>query len=104
VATNIHLDQKSISFILIVSYYFCRYEWKHLGSAHIHGFFWLVGAPNIETLNWEDPNQINDENIFFDTYAMTWNPRENHDTHMEMHQSTEDDTCLLNTHEIFTSN
>lgn len=25
-------------------------------------------------------------------------------THMEMHQSTEEDPCLLNTHDIFTSN
>ena len=41
-----------ISFILILYHLFYRYEWKHHGYAHIHGFLWLDGAPNIETLNW----------------------------------------------------
>jgi hypothetical protein len=90
--------------LLIISYPFCRYEWKHHGSAHIHGFLWLVDAPNMERLNWEDPNQIYDAKSFFDNYVTAWNPRENHDTHMAMHQSIEDDPCLLDTKEIFASN
>ena len=31
-----------------------RYEWKHRGSTHIHGFIWLENAPNMDMLDWED--------------------------------------------------
>jgi hypothetical protein len=58
----------------------------------------------METLNWEDPNQIYDAKSFFDNYVTAWNPRENHDTHMAIHQSIQDDPCLLDTEEIFSSN
>jgi len=58
----------------------------------------------METLKYEDSNQINDANNFFDNYITAWNPRANHDTHMAMHQSIEDGPFLLDTQEIFTSN
>ena len=58
----------------------------------------------METLNLEDPNQIYDEKSLFDNYVTAWNPRANHDTHMDIHQSIQDDPCLLATEEIFSSN
>ena len=73
-------------------------------TSSLYTYTWLVGAPNMETLNWEDPNQIYDAKSLFDNYVTTQNPRENHDTHMDMHQSIEVDPCLLDTQEIFTSN
>jgi hypothetical protein len=50
------------------------------------------------------PNQIYAAKSFFDNYVTAWNPREHHDTHMAMHQSIEDDPCLLDTKEIFATN
>ena len=82
----------------------CRYEWKHRGSTHIHGFLWIDGAPNMETLDWKDPDQINDAKKFFDSYVTAWNQRENKDTHIHMHQHIEDDPCLLDTKYILLSN
>ena len=35
-----------------------RYEWKHRGSAHIHGFLWLEGAPDMEQLDWTDTIRV----------------------------------------------
>ena len=90
--------------LLIISYPFCRYEWKHHGSAHIHVFLWLADALNMEILHWEDPDQIYAAKSFFDNYVTRWNSREHHDTHMAMHQSIEDDPCLLDTKEIFATN
>jgi hypothetical protein len=65
---------------------------------------WLVDAPNMEILHWEDPHQIYAAKSFLDNYVTTWNPREHHDTHMAMHQSIEDEPCLLHTKEIFATN
>ena len=38
--------------------FWCHYEWKHRGSPHVHGFLWLKYAPNMDKLNWNDPNQV----------------------------------------------
>ena len=94
----------NFSFILILYHFFYRYEWQHHGSAHIHGFLWLDGAPNMETLNWQDPDQINTAKSFFNKYVATWNPRYNHDAHIHAHQSIEDETFLLDTKDILSSN
>jgi hypothetical protein len=37
-----------------VKEYWCRYEWKHRGSKHVHGFIWLNGAPNMEAIDWNN--------------------------------------------------
>lgn len=57
----------------------------------------------METLNWQDPNQINAAKSFFDKYVTVWIPRENHDTLIHMHQSIVDDPCLLDTKGILSS-
>ena len=75
-----------------------------VGSAHIRGFLWLDGAPNMETLNWQDPYQINTTKSFFVKYVTTWNPRDNHDSHIHAHQSIEKNPFLLDTKDILSSN
>ena len=45
----------------------------------------------METLNWQDPDQINTANSFFNKYITTWNPRDNHDARTHAHQSIEGD-------------
>ena len=90
----------NISFILILHHLIYRYEWKHRGFAHIHGFVWFDGAPNMETLDRKDEDQVNKEKSFFDKYVTTWNPRENHEKNIHMYQSIEYDPCLLETKSI----
>ena len=94
----------NISFILILHHLIYRYEWKHRGFAHIHGFVWFDGDPNMETLNWKYPNQINTIKSFFDKNVTTWNPRDNHDSHIHAHQSIEKNPFLLDTKYILSSN
>ena len=38
--------------------YWNRCEWKHRGSPHVHGILWLKNAPNMDTLNWDDPREV----------------------------------------------
>ena len=45
------------------------YEWKHRGSTHIHGFLWLEGAPNMDTLAWSNPSNVHAAKTFFDKYV-----------------------------------
>ena len=40
-----------------VKEFWCRYEWKHHGSPHVHGFSWLEGAPNMDTINWSNEDE-----------------------------------------------
>ena len=54
-----------------------RYEGKHRGSTHIHGFIWLEDAPNMDTLDWEYILAV-EAAIFFDTYVIAWNPHYTH--------------------------
>jgi hypothetical protein len=51
-----------------------KYEWKHIGSKHIHGFIWLDNAPNMDTLNWDNAIEIAKEKDYFDQHITTWNP------------------------------
>ena len=69
----------------------CRYEWKHRGSTHIHGFIWLVDAPNMDTLEWKDVLAVEAVNFFFDTYVTTWNPHNSHLYTSGLHHSTTND-------------
>ena len=70
----------------------------------VHGFLWLDGAPNMETLNWKDPDQINTTKSFFDKYVTAWNPRDNHDARIHAHQSIENDPFFLDKKDIVSSN
>lgn len=54
------------------------YEWKHKGSAHIHGFIWLEGAPDMEILDCSNSSDVQLANMFFDKYVTAWNL---HDIH-----------------------
>ena len=38
--------------------YWYRYEWKNHGSSNIHGFIWIKNAPNMDTLDWGNPNEV----------------------------------------------
>ena len=31
--------------------FWCRYEWQHRGSPHIHGFIWIKGAPDVNKID-----------------------------------------------------
>ena len=81
-----------------------RYEWKHRGLTHIHGFIWLANAPNMDTLEWEDVLAVEVENLFFDTYVTAWNPRNSHLSTSGLHHSTTNDPCSLASASIFASN
>ena len=76
-------EEKSMLFLFVYIFFlhvsnFVRYEWKHRGLAHIHGFMWLFGAPDMEAFDWLNVFAINKAKNFFDKYVTTWNP---HDIH-----------------------
>ena len=56
----------------------CRYDWKHRGSAQIHGFIWLVDAQNMEKLGWGDAIALEHAKHYFENFVTTWNPRSIH--------------------------
>ena len=58
----------------------------------------------METLDWKESNQINDEKKIFNSYVTAWNQRENQDTQIHMHQHIEDDPFFLDTKDILSSN
>ena len=35
-------------------FHLCRYKWKHMGFAYIHGFLWLENAPDMDNLDWDE--------------------------------------------------
>lgn len=45
--------------------FFTRIEFQHRGSPHMHGLFWLSGAPNFDE---DDPNSFSDCCAFIDKY------------------------------------
>jgi len=51
-----------------------RFEWQHHGSSHIHGFFWMEEAPQIESLDTNNPDDIVRFITFWDKYVLTWHP------------------------------
>jgi ATP-dependent DNA helicase PIF1 len=54
--------------------YWYRYEWQHRGSSHVHAFFWLRDAPNVEDLDPEDPESAQAFVTFWDPLVSTINP------------------------------
>jgi len=63
------------SFSLFPPHPHSRYEWQHRGSAHIHGFLWLEDAPNMDTLDWNNVDELIAAKTYFDKYVTAQNPR-----------------------------
>ena len=55
--------------------FWTRYEWQHRGSPNVHGFLWLEGAPNMDTLDWHNEEQVREVEHFFHHIVHAWNPR-----------------------------
>jgi len=55
--------------------FWCRYEWQHRGSPHVHGFLWIEGAPNMDNLDWMSEEQVKNAQKYFDGIVHAWNPR-----------------------------
>lgn len=32
--------------------FWCRFEWQHKGSTHVHGFLWIKGETNMDAISW----------------------------------------------------
>ena len=54
--------------------YWWRYEWQHCGSSHIHGFFWMEGAPSVDALDRDDVESVQAFLHFWDQHVSTWHP------------------------------
>ena len=83
--------------------YWCRYEWQHRGSPHVHGFLWLKDAPNMDTLNWDDPVQVRFAKEYFDRSVHAFNPRNQHQININVRRDNDDHPCLKDTNQIFQS-
>lgn len=82
----------------------CMYEWKHRGYAHIHGFLWLPGSSNMETLDWTNRLDVDEAKYYFEKYATMWNPHDIHCRNVMVLQSVNDDPCVLKILQIFLCN
>jgi ATP-dependent DNA helicase PIF1 len=60
--------------ILPITDFWYRFEWQHRGSSHIHGFLWVNGAPDLETLKIDDEASIRAFIDFWDPLVSTYNP------------------------------
>ncbi|XP_059068758.1 uncharacterized protein LOC131859203 [Cryptomeria japonica] len=56
--------------------YWSRYEWQHRGSPHVHGFIWINGAPNMDTIDWSNEEERKSAKRFFHSIVHAWNPRQ----------------------------
>ncbi|XP_059065211.1 uncharacterized protein LOC131857122 [Cryptomeria japonica] len=56
--------------------YWCRYEWQHRGSPHVHGFIWLNGAPNMDNIDWNNPDQLYYVESYLHDLVHACNPRQ----------------------------
>eukprot|EP01018_Ginkgo_biloba_P021168 Gb_06945 [translate_table: standard] len=81
--------------------FWSRYEWQHRGSPHVHGFLWLNGAPDMDRLDWENPETVEHAKNFFDKIVHAWNPRDAHHRNIQSQRNAIDDPCLLHTNQIF---
>ncbi len=76
--------------------YWYRYEWQHRGSSHVHAFFWLQEAPNVEDLDPEDPESVQALIQFWDPLVSTINPAIN-EPKTSIHPSTQHPSTLTYT-------
>jgi hypothetical protein len=54
--------------------YWWRYEWQHRGSSHVHGFLWIKDAPSVDSLNTDNPVEMQEFIKFWDQHISTWHP------------------------------
>ena len=74
--------------------YWCRYEWKHRGYPNVHGYIWIKNAPNMDTLNWDDPMQVKFANKYFDERVHAMNPRDRNQRNIQFRHNIDDHPCL----------
>ena len=55
--------------------FWCRYEWKHRGSSHIHGFIWIKGARDVDKIDWSNEEERRSAERYFHSIVHAWNPR-----------------------------
>lgn len=84
--------------------YWCRYEWQHRGSPHVHGFLWLQNAPSMERLNWDDPTQVRFAKEYFDRCVHAMNPHDRHQKNIQVRINDDNHPCLKGTQQISQSN
>ena len=84
--------------------YWTRYEWKHHGYPHVHGFIWLKYAPNMDTLNWDDPTKVRSVKKYFDGCMHGMNPRNRHKINIQVRRNVDDHPSVNNTEQNFQSN
>jgi hypothetical protein len=106
VASYMHLRQTMFREEIFLKFhkatnYWCRYEWQHRGSPFVHGFLWLKDAPNMDTLNWDDPVQIRFAKEYFDIFVHAFNPRNQHRINMPFRRDNDDHPFLKDTQQIF---
>lgn len=54
--------------LLDVVDHWCRYEWQHRGSSHVHGLLWCRNAPTADSLDVHDPASL-------DEFVQYWGAR-----------------------------
>ena len=58
----------------------------------------------MDTLKWENVNEVNVAKTYINKYITTWIQRDDHGRNPMVRYSTLDDPCLLSTTEIFIAN
>lgn len=56
--------QEVIEKLLHTKEYWHRYDWKHCGTTHVHGFLWLENAPDMDKLDWENNLEVERARFF----------------------------------------
>lgn len=78
-----------------------RFEWQHRGSPHIHGVFWMNGAPNVDGLESKTCAEKNVVLDYFDKLVSTWNPDKSltpgnvHPCQIRLQSVAESESCRL---------
>lgn len=54
--------------------YWYRFECQHRGSPHIHGVFWIDGAPDVRTFHTMNADELLTAKSFYDDLISCWNP------------------------------
>ncbi|XP_059064746.1 uncharacterized protein LOC131856825 [Cryptomeria japonica] len=81
--------------------YWCRYEWQHRGSPHVHRFLWINGAPNMDNIDWSNEEEQKSAERYFHSIIHAWNPREDpHQRNIHAFQNYLQHPCLKNTTEL----
>lgn len=58
----------------------------------------------MDPLYWTNPLSVDVARTFFDRYVTTWNPRDIHRRNIMVPRGPNDDPCLLNCTQFFSSN